>query len=73
MKLANFPRYWKAAVATCAPVFLVIQSAVTGNEVTSDEWAKIGSAVVAAILVWAVPNAPKPPAHEPATDRTPRM
>ncbi|GAA2092238.1 hypothetical protein [Actinomadura alba] len=71
--LKAFPHYWKTAVAALAPLYLLIQSAVSDDQVTTDEWAKIGGAVLGVILVWAVPNAPKPPVHEPATDRTPHM
>ena len=71
--LKNFPRYWKTAVAALAPLYLLIQSAVSNDQVTTDEWAKIGGAVLGVVLVWAVPNKPKPAPHEPATDRMPRM
>lgn len=73
MKLKNFPRYYKTAAAALAPLYLLVQSSVSDDQVTTDEWAKIGGAVLGVVLVWAVPNAPKPPAHIPADDRTPRM
>lgn len=63
--MQKLAQYWKTVVATAAPVFLVVQSAVTDNDITQDEWVKIGVAVVAAVMVYAVPNAPKP-ADQPA-------
>ena len=67
----NISRYWKAIVAALAPVFLVIQSAVSDGTITHDEWVAIGTAAAAAALVWLVPN--RQPAAKPQTnDRTER-
>jgi hypothetical protein len=55
----KFAQYWKAAVAALAPVFLLVQSAVTDDTITQDEWVKIVVALVAAAAVYVVPNAPK--------------
>jgi hypothetical protein len=63
-------QYWKALVAALAPVVIAVQAAVTDDMVTQDEWVKIGVAVVAAAMVWLVPNAPKVPA--PSNDQTDR-
>jgi hypothetical protein len=70
MKLS---RYAKTIVAALTPVFVVAQAAITDNEVTSAEWAAIVVALVAAVGVWATPNAGKSEAHEPAADRTPPL
>lgn len=48
----------KFLVALLAPVFLVIQSALTDGEITQDEWLKILVALLVALGVWAVPNKP---------------
>ena len=63
-------RYWKAVVAAAAPVFIVIQSAVSDDVITHDEWVKIGTAAVAAVLVYLVPN--KQPARVRSNDLTER-
>jgi zinc transporter ZupT len=55
----KFTQYWKTVVAVAAPVFMVVQSAVTDDVITQDEWTKIAVAVVAAVMVYLVPNAPK--------------
>lgn len=65
MKIVKF---WKAVVAALAPVVLVIQSAVTDDVITQDEWVKIGVAVVAAVMVYAVPN--KQPRVPASNDQT---
>ena len=70
--LKEFPRYWKTAAAALLPLYLLIQSAVSDDRVTTDEWAKIGGAVLGVILVWAAPNKPKPEPHVPAGDRSTR-
>lgn len=54
-------RYWKAIIAATAPVFLVVQAAVTDDTITQQEWYGIGFAVVVAVGVLAKGNAPPPP------------
>lgn len=54
-------RYWKFIVATVTPVFLVVQSAVTDDQITTDEWWKIGVAAVVAGGVFWKRNRPLPP------------
>lgn len=60
VKLADIPRYWKALVATLAPVYLAIDTAVFDDVVTQRDWVEVGVAVLAALGVLAVRNAPKP-------------
>jgi hypothetical protein len=55
---AAIPRYWKAIVAACAPVFLLVQAALTDDSVSQQEAYGIGFAVLVAAGVFAKGNAP---------------
>lgn len=46
----------KAVAAAAIPVVTVIESAVTDNNITPDEWKAIGVAVVGAVVVYFTPN-----------------
>jgi hypothetical protein len=65
MSLPALARYWKAAIAALAPVFLVIQAAVTDDTMTTQEWVAIAAATGVAIGVLAKGNAPAPPRPPP--------
>jgi hypothetical protein len=68
--MSKLAHYWKALVAFLSPVVIVVQSAVTDDVITQEEWVKIGVAVVAAVGVLVVANKPKTPPV--SNDQTPR-
>ena len=70
MKLSQ---YVKTVVAALAAGAVVLNAAVSDSVITNNEWVTIGLAVLGALGVYALPNAPKPAPLPPATDRTPRM
>jgi hypothetical protein len=46
----------KAIVAAAAPIFMLVDSAITDGTITGDEWVKIIAAVIVAAGVYFVPN-----------------
>lgn len=57
-------RYAKFIVAAVIAGGVALQAALTDGHVTNAEWLTIGIAVLGALGVWAIPNAPavNPPA-----------
>jgi hypothetical protein len=53
------PEYAKTVVATVTAGATVLGSALTDNNISGTEWVGIGLAVLTALGVYAVPNAPK--------------
>jgi hypothetical protein len=53
------PEYAKTVVATVIAGATVLGSALTDNNISGTEWVGIGLAVLTALGVYAVPNAPK--------------
>lgn len=60
--MRRFATVAKFIVALLIPIAQTIQAAVTDDVITQNEWVKIAIAVVGAVGVWAVPNAPQRPA-----------
>lgn len=53
--------YMKAAVAVAIAGLTAVYAVVTDG-ISADEWTYVGGEVLAAVLVWLVPNKPVPPA-----------
>lgn len=62
--METFAQYWKFAIATLGPVFLLVQAALTDDRITGQEWAGIAAGSVVAVGVLLKGNA-KPPADPP--------
>lgn len=62
-------RYAKGIIAGLGPVVFAGQAAVTDGVITNAEWVTIVVALLVALGVVAVPNAPK----APAADRRPPL
>lgn len=58
MNASRLARYWKAAIAAAAPVFLLVQAAVTDGQISTEEWVGIAAAAFIAAGVLAKGNAP---------------
>jgi hypothetical protein len=56
MSLSKIFGYAKAIVAALSPVAVLVESAITDNQITSGEWVSIVTALVAAVGVLMVPN-----------------
>lgn len=54
-------RYAKAVVAGVLGGAYALQAAISDNVITNTEWVGIGTAVLIALGVLAVPNSPQPP------------
>lgn len=54
-------RYAKTIVAGVLGGAYALQAAISDNVITNTEWVGIGTAVLIAIGVLAVPNSPQPP------------
>lgn len=64
-------KYAKFAVAVIAAAVLAAQAALVDGIVTSDEWAAIGIATLAALGVYVAPN--REPVTAPAYDHQKRL
>jgi len=50
--------YWKSIIAAVGAAVIALQAAITDEDVTPNEWTKIGIAAVTALLVYAKSNEP---------------
>lgn len=55
-------QYAKALVAAVVALAVTVYAAVSDKQISSEEWAAIGTAWAGVVGVWAVRNQPKPEA-----------
>ncbi|MDF5755834.1 hypothetical protein [Spongiactinospora sp. TRM90649] len=51
-------KYWKSLLAVVGAVVVAGEAVVGDLVITPDEWVSLGIALLTALGVWAVPNAP---------------